>query len=306
MVDAHSITYYIKAGGKSFVVRPPLSPEEHYELMDLERKIWGNDYRDTVPYHITIPLLEMGGVVLGVYEVGSGKVVGVLVMFPAYTNGEVHYHSHILGFLKEYRGKGLGTEVKKVQREVSLKRGIRLITWTYDPLLLSNAWLNVVKMGVVSSQYRINYYGMGSFEYNKGVETDRLMVRWYLTSERVTSRIEGKGLWRPLDYYLHDAKAEVVLEGSIKHEEGFLRPNKPSLTAKAPVLLVRIPKEFERMIQENLNLAREWRLATRLVLNHYMKRGYLLVDVTRDSRRTRYYYVLWRVNEKKVLRGELP
>ncbi len=306
MSDVYSITYYIRAGGKSFVVRPPLSPEEHYELMDLERKIWGNDYRDTVPYHITIPLIDMGGVVLGVYEVGSGRAVGVLVMFPTYTDGEVHYHSHILGLLKEYRGKGLGAEVKKVQREVSLKRGIKLITWTYDPLLLSNAWLNLVKMGVISSQYRINYYGTGSFEYNKGVETDRLMVRWYLTSERVTSRIEGKGLWKPLDYYLHDAEATIILEGSLDSKKGFLRPGKPNLIARAPVILVRIPKDFERMIRGNLQLAKEWRLASRLVLSHYLNRGYLLADVTKDSVAARYYYVLWRASEERVLRGELP
>ncbi len=306
MSGAYSITYYVRAGGRSFLIRPPLSPEEHYELMDMERRIWGNDYRDTVPYHITIPFVEMGGVVLGVYEVGSGKAVGVLVMFPAYMNGDIHYHSHILGFLKEYRGKGLGTEVKKVQREIALRKGIKLVTWTYDPLLLSNAWLNIAKMGAISSQYRINYYGTGSFEYNKGIETDRLMVEWYLTSGRVVSRMKGNGLWKPLSHYLNDIKAKVVLDAIEDSSKKFLQPCKPVLTCKETVVLVRIPNEFEKVIHEDLELARKWRLASRLTLNHYMRRNYILADVTRDLSKKKYYYVLWNVGKEAILGGELP
>jgi len=307
MDNTYPITYYVRAGGKLFLVRPPLSPEEHYELMDIEREIWGNGYRETVPYHITIPLIDVGGVVLGIYEVGSGKVVGVLVMFPAHVGGEIHYHSHILGFLKEYRGMGLGTEVKKVQREIALRRGIKLITWTYDPLLLGNAWLNIVKMGAISAQYKTNYYGLGGFEYNRGIETDRLMVEWHLNSERVTSRIAGKSLWRPLSHYLKVVKASIALDAKERGQpKDFVEPGTPVLTSKSPVLLVRIPRRFGAMVREDLGLAREWRLAGRLVLNHYLRRGYLVADVTRDPEGVRYYYVLWRTSKERLLSGELP
>ena len=295
------LTFFVSTGRRKFIVRPPVMPEEHVELMEVEKEIWGNDYREVVPYHVTIPLADMGGVVLGVYEIGSGKAVGVLVMFPAYVNGKVHYHSHILGFLKEYRGIGLGTKVKLIQREISLKRGIKLITWTYDPLLLSNAWLNIVKMGVVPVEYKINYYGIGSFEYNRGIETDRFLVEWHLDSKRVIERLEKGKVWKPLEHYMNigastTLEAEDLREGEIKID----------LLSRSNVLLVRIPNDFAKMIGERPKRAKEWRLKSRLVLTHYMRRGYLVADITKDSRESRYYYVLWKVDKKRVLEGELP
>ncbi len=300
-----AMTHYVSVKGRSFIVRPPATPEEHIELMELERLIWGSDYRDVVPYHITIPLAEMGGVVLGVYEVGIGKAVGVLVMFPAISEGKVHYHSHILGFLKEYRGQGLGTKIKEIQRMISIQRGIDLITWTFDPLLLSNAWLNIVKMGVVVKEYRINYYGVGAFEYNRGVETDRFMAEWHLKSERVKRRLDkGELKVQTLSHYINDVGAEIVLDADIV--DGYLKPGKPKLTSRNDVLLVRIPDNFVKILTSSLSLANEWRLKSRLALRHYLLRKYVVIDITADESRERYYYVMWKNGYERALEGELP
>ncbi len=189
-------SYVIEVRDGRFVVREPRSPEEHRELMELEKEIWSSDYRETFPYHITIPLLDTGGVVLGVYEEASGRPAGVVVMMPGFRDGSVFYYSHMLGLLREYRGKGIGKKLKKIQREVSLARGIDLIEWTYEPLLSRNAWFNVVYAGVVVRRFKVNYYGITDFEYNRGVETDRFVAEWYLKSPRVIKRMSGEHLWK--------------------------------------------------------------------------------------------------------------
>ncbi len=301
---ASPFTRYIRVGNKSFIIRPPLTPEEHAELMEVERRIWGGDYRDVVPYHVTIPLLDAGGVVWGIYEVGTGKPVGVLVMFLGVKDGKIYFHSHMLGFLSEYRGKGLGTAVKKLQREEALARGVDLIIWTYDPLLLSNAWINIVKMGVIVREYRPNYYGVGTFNYNRGVETDRFIVEWHLKSKRVVERLTSGGKHQTLNHYLDGVGAEVVLEEEEALSEGFSIPVKRNLLSRSEVVLVAVPKDFVGLLSKSPDIARKWRLESRVVLNHYIKRKYVVVDIATDS--SKYYYVLWREGLDKALEGELP
>ena len=54
-----------------------------------------------------------------------------------------------------------------------------------------NAYFNFNKLGVVSDRYFINFYGedAASFLHRNG--TDRLWVKWLLTSRHVNERLEG-------------------------------------------------------------------------------------------------------------------
>ena len=46
------------------------------------------------------------------------------------------------------------------QREDALARGIELIEWTFDPLEIKNAYLNLEKLGAIARRYNINQYGI--------------------------------------------------------------------------------------------------------------------------------------------------
>ncbi len=55
--------------------------------------------------------------------------------------------------------------------------------WTYDPLQLGNAHLNLRSLGAVGARYHANYYGaMGGI--NGGLPSDRLVVEWDLVGTR--------------------------------------------------------------------------------------------------------------------------
>jgi len=86
---------------------------------------------------------------------------------------------------KDHRNSGLGRRLKLLQRDDALARGIELIEWTFDPLEIKNAYLNIEKLGAITRRYNINQYGITSSPLQGGLPSDRLIAEWWLKSKRV-------------------------------------------------------------------------------------------------------------------------
>jgi len=91
-----------------------------------------------------------------------------------------------------YRNRRLGFQLKLEQRKDALKRGIRLIEWTFDPLEIKNAFLNIHKLGAVVRSYFEDFYGVSSSRLQGGLPTDRLLAEWQLDSAHVQAVLEGR------------------------------------------------------------------------------------------------------------------
>jgi predicted GNAT superfamily acetyltransferase len=91
----------------------------------------------------------------------------------------------MLAVLKDYRNGGLGRRIKLFQREEAIARGFELIEWTFDPLEIKNAYLNIEKLGAIVRRYTINQYGITTSPLQGGLPTDRLIAEWWLKSKRV-------------------------------------------------------------------------------------------------------------------------
>jgi len=104
----------------------------------------------------------------------------------------------MLAVKKEHRNSGLGRRMKLMQREDALARGIELIEWTFDPLEIKNAYLNIEKLGAVARRYNINQYGITSSPLQGGLPSDRLIAEWWLKSKRVESLLQS-GKNRPME-----------------------------------------------------------------------------------------------------------
>jgi predicted GNAT superfamily acetyltransferase len=102
-----------------------------------------------------------------------------------------YLHSHMLAVRESYRNRGLGAQLKQEQRREALARGIRLIEWTFDPLEIKNAHLNIHKLGATACRYLENFYGASSSRLQGGLPTDRLVAEWPLDSPRVEAHLEG-------------------------------------------------------------------------------------------------------------------
>ncbi len=48
--------------------------------------------------------------------------------------------------------------------------------WTFDPLVIPNAFLNIHRLGAVSSAYLVDFYGVSSSRLQGGLPTDRLLA----------------------------------------------------------------------------------------------------------------------------------
>lgn len=63
--------------------------------------------------------------------------------------------------------------------------------WTFDPLEIKNAFLNIHRLGVIVRNYSPNFYGVSSSRLQGGLPTDRLHAEWWMDSERVKAVLIG-------------------------------------------------------------------------------------------------------------------
>lgn len=159
--------------------------------MALQKEVWNFSDAELVPLRMFVVADKVGGQVIGAFE--SSEMVGFALSVPGTRTGHIYLHSHMLAVRKEYRNAGLGRRMKLMQRDDALARGIELIEWTFDPLEIKNAYLNIEKLGAIARRYNINQYGITSSPLQGGLPSDRLIAEWWLKSKRVECLLaEGK------------------------------------------------------------------------------------------------------------------
>ena len=72
----------------------------------------------------------------------------------------------------------------------------------------------------------------------------------------------------------------------------WLAPGPADLSLDAPRLLVEIPVGYADMQQQDPALALEWRFASRAIFQHYLARGYRVVDFFMSREAGRGHYLL--------------
>ena len=163
--------------------------EEFRACVELQKEVWNFSDAELVPLRMFVVADKVGGQVIGAFE--GSHMIGFALAVPGTRTGHIYLHSHMLAVRKEYRNAGLGRRMKLMQREDALERGIELIEWTFDPLEIKNAYLNIEKLGAITRRYNINQYGITSSPLQGGLPSDRLIAEWWLKSKRVASLLEN-------------------------------------------------------------------------------------------------------------------
>jgi len=242
-------------------------------LKQFRRKCGGLPDLDVVPLSHLVATKAGGGVLLGAFE---GEIlIGFAYGFVSHEHGTVAHHSHMLAVKPAYRNFNLGYKLKLAQRERVLAQGINVMTWTFDPLQSLNAYFNFNKLGVVSDQYFINFYGedAASFLHRNG--TDRLWGTWLLTSRRVSGRLEGTVPALELE--------KVIPLVQLGRDESPRRNNLAEGLSHEQAL-IEIPADINHLERRSGESAFEWREATRLAFTEAIAAGYLVTDFYRQSR----------------------
>src|SRR5579863_5779052 len=191
------------------LIRACSGHDELEACVQLQIETWGYDDTDIIPRKAFLVAQKIGGQVLGAFDTSlpgaapdgtPESMVGFAMSLPGVKTGkkstdgnpQPYLHSHMLAVRDHYRDLGLGTQLKLEQRREALSRGIRHMEWTFDPLEIKNAHLNIHKLGAIVRSYYVNFYGVSSSRLQGGLPTDRLVAEWYLDSGRVTGILEGR------------------------------------------------------------------------------------------------------------------
>ncbi|HEY1400580.1 MAG TPA: GNAT family N-acetyltransferase [Terriglobales bacterium] len=163
--------------------------EEMQACFALQKEVWAFSDADLVPIRLFVVANKIGGHVIGAFD---GKdLVGFALAIPGMRHGHSYLHSQMLAVCEQYRNGGLGRRLKLYQRDDALARGFELMEWTFDPLEIKNAYLNIEKLGALARRYNVNQYGITTSPLQGGLPTDRLVAEWWMKSRRVTAVLNG-------------------------------------------------------------------------------------------------------------------
>ena len=204
------------------VIRACSGLDELEACVQLQIETWGYDPTDVLPRKSFLLAQKIGGQVIGAFDTeldgadpegGPESLVGFVMAWPGVKAGgsvsdgqaeaalapaggngkpRAYLHSHMLAVREGYRNRGLGVRLKLAQRADALARGIRHMEWTFDPLEIKNAYLNIHKLGAIVRRYEVNFYGVSSSRLQGGLPTDRLVAEWQLDSPRVEAVVEDR------------------------------------------------------------------------------------------------------------------
>ena len=178
-----------KVEGKDIRVGPVIQLRDFERCVEVQLAVWGYSDGDLIPRRVFIVADRIGGQVIGAFD--GDVLVGFAMALPGYRDGKAYLHSHMLAVLPNYRNAGLGRRLKLAQRDDALARGIDRMEWTFDPLEIKNAYLNIVRLGAIVRRYIRDFYGPSTSPLQGGLPTDRLVAEWWLRSERVTRTLAG-------------------------------------------------------------------------------------------------------------------
>jgi predicted GNAT superfamily acetyltransferase len=173
----------------SITVRLLHSLSDFQRCVQIAREVWSDADVDTEPSVTFIIANHTGGQILGAFE--EGTLVGFTKAYIGLHEQTPYLHSHMAAVLPPYRDRHIGRQLKLFQRQDALRRGIRLIEWTFDPLETKNAHFNLNRLGAISRRYIPNFYGITTSPLHRGMPTDRLLVEWHLDSPRVIAAINN-------------------------------------------------------------------------------------------------------------------
>ncbi|HEY6448207.1 MAG TPA: GNAT family N-acetyltransferase [Acidobacteriaceae bacterium] len=177
--------------GQPIVLRACEGFDELAACVELQVQTWGYNDGDVIPRRMFTVAQRIGGQVIGAFDPNQ-QMIGFAMSLPGTKAAKKpgspprpYLHSHMLAVLPPYRNAGIGRRLKLYQRVEALSRGIQLMEWTFDPLEIKNAFLNIHRLGVIVRSYTSNFYGVSSSRLQAGLPTDRLHAEWWMDSARV-------------------------------------------------------------------------------------------------------------------------
>jgi predicted GNAT superfamily acetyltransferase len=250
----------------------------HAELRaasDLLCDIWSRPRSEPIlPVDLQRALLLTGNYVAGAFA--GEELVGACAGH--YGRGEELYLWSIVAGARDH-SRGVGFALKQHQRAWAIEHELALVVWTFDPLVRRNGWFNLTKLGALGTRYHVDLWGPLDDGFNRGDETDRVLVSWRVRDPRAAQAAGGA-------YEQHDvdpASGEVVLDEGAGGEPVV----REVATDAGTTLFARVPEDIEAVRATDPGRAHAWRRAGRDTIGRALDAGYAATGVTRSG-----FYVL--------------
>ena len=244
-------------GRGGVVIRELRTPGEFLATMDVSKAAWGFAERSVSPASDLIAATHAGGLTGAAFA--GKKMLAFVHGFPRTNLDEPCQYSHLLAVLPEAQGQGLGVALKHFQRDWCLARGIRLVTWMYDPFLVRNATLNLVRLRGTADRFHPDLYGHIGGIY-ADLPSDRFEVFWRLDAPGAVRAAAGEP----------PASLDVA---------GAPVARSPRALPDAPRVLLPFPAGAPRLYRTDPAAARKARRRFAALVQPLFARGYAVTDL---------------------------
>ena len=232
------------------------SPQDADDVSAFFRSIW-SDGPDVVPMDLILAMIHVGAYCTSALK--DGKIVGASLGFRGFYKGQHVLHSHVTASSEP----GTGFRLKMHQKQWALDHEISTITWTFDPLVRRNGYLNLVKLGATAVEYAPNFYGTMVDAINAGDESDRVVALWNLS-----------------------APTRTVDNDIQRHEAVSVHQGLPTFHGLADGVenLIQLPEDIESLRAVHDPQVSAWRSAVRSALYPALNEGWRLTGMlNRDA-----------------------
>lgn len=223
---------------------------------------WGES--ESLSREMVVALAASGNTPYGAFD--RDQLVGFVLGWAGVTSQDgVHVHSHQLATLPSLRHRGVGYALKLAQKAQALDQGIKLVRWTFDPLVSRNAWFNIAKLGASADLFLPDFYGRMADSINAGERSDRLLIRWELDVDASAGRAPT-------------SEAAMVLRRMPGEGPGDV--GQPPAGGPASI---QVPREYHELRAGDPELGRRWREATSQAFSACFEAGLQVVGFNPDS-----------------------
>lgn len=241
-------------------IRPCETVAEYDDCVALQREAFGLPDIELSPRRHLVVTREAGGWTLGAFA--HERLIGFVHHLVALRGRTLSGYSHMMAVAQAYQNQGVGLQLKWAQRVRALTEGVSLIRWTWDPMQARNAYFNLNRLGVVVRSYAVNFYGtdyLAQAAYGRlpiGLDSDRLMGEWDLTSDFVEALIAGEATMRRTQ----------------------------------PVMAIELPANWNALVAQDPAAARAEQLRVRADFQNALTQGLVCAGFQRDTIRPRYLF----------------
>ncbi|HEY3287665.1 MAG TPA: hypothetical protein VGJ96_11175 [Gemmatimonadaceae bacterium] len=241
-------------------IRDLVSHEDRRQCVALQEATWGADFSELVPPAILQVGPKVGGITAGAFD-QSGRLVAFVFGLTGIRHGVLAHWSDMLAVVPELRGTGIGARLKAWQRARCEEMGVRVIYWTWDPLVSRNSHLNLNKLGARVDEFVENMYGVTDSSQMGPLPTDRFVAAWELDHVMIARRLAARA-------------DDAPTLASLPLAAGGPGAPPPATWLDAPAVRVDIPRDFPALLATDPAAAAAYRRHSHAAFMHYFALGY--------------------------------